>query len=174
MKTLAELKREAKSGVLEGRMLIRGGCNDIPERLKNWRKIVASNSVSIFFQMDDGNVSELRLPRASLVEYDEEKLTVYYAGFRDLTVEEQRVIDGWKDKSSTPEFQAQAEVDALTDGNSTYWAKVAYFTGAGFEYLMGTTEQRGLKYDYNRRQIRDAKIKGAVCMQYAIRKAISQ
>ena len=173
MKSLAELKREAKSGTLEGRMLIRGGSNDIPERLKNWRKIVASNSVSIFFQMDDGNVSELRLPRASLVEYDGEKLTVYYAGFRDLTVEEQRVIDGWKEKSITPEFKARAEMDALTDGSSTYWEEVVYFNKSGYEYLMGMKEQRGMKYDYNRRQVRDAKIKGSMCMQYEIRRIAS-
>ena len=170
MKTLAELKREAKSGTLEGRMLIRGGSDNIPDRLKAWRRIVASNSVSIFFQMDDGNVSELSLPKASLVEYDGSKLTVYYAGFRDLTVDEQRVMDGWKEKSSTPEFQRQAEVDALTDGSSTYWAEVAYFSRAGYEYLRGTKEQRGMKYDFNRGQVRDARIKGAVCMQYEIRK----
>lgn len=170
MKTLAELKREAKSGTLEGRMVIRGGSDNIPERLKDWRKIVASNSVSIFFQMSDGSVSELSLPQASLVEYDGTTLTVYNAGFRDLTVEEQRVMDGWKEKSSTPEFKAQSDIDALTDGSSTYWAEVAYFSKAGYEYLRGIKEQRGLMYDAIRQQVRDAKIKGTVCMQYEIRK----
>ena len=108
-----------------------------------------------------------------LVEYDGEKLTVYYAGFRDLTVEEQRVIDGWKEKSITPEFKARAEMDALTDGSSTYWEEVVYFNKSGYEYLMGMKEQRGMKYDYNRRQVRDAKIKGSMCMQYEIRRIAS-
>lgn len=170
MKTLAELKREAKSGTLEGRMIIRGGSDNIPDKLKDWRKIVGSNSVSIFFQMSDGSVSELGLPKASLVEYDGQTLTVYNAGFRDLTVDEQRVMDGWNEKSSTPEFKAQAEVDALTDGSSTYWAEVAYFRKVGYEYLRGTTEQRGLMYDSIQKQVRDAKIKGTVCMRYEIRK----
>ena len=174
MKSLAEFKREAKSGELEGKMLIRYGSSDIPEKFKNWRRIVTSNSVSVFFQTDNGEISQLSLPQASLVEYDGDKLTVYYAGYRDLTAEEQRVMDGWKEKSSTPEFQAQANVDALTDGSSTYWAKVTYFRKAGLEYLMGAKEQRGMVYDYNLRQVRDAKIKGPVCMQYAIRKVSSR
>lgn len=174
MKSLAELKREAKSGTLEGKMLVRCGSSDIPEQLKNWRRIITCNSVSIFFQTNNGNVSQLNLPRACLVEYDGSKLTVYYAGYRDLTAEEQRVMDGWKEKASTPEFQAQANVDALTDGSSTYWAKVSYFSKAGYEYLMGTKEKHGMVYDYNSGQIRDANIKGSVCMQYEIRKIASR
>ena len=120
--------------------------------------------------MSDGSLSELSIPKASLVEYDGAMLTVYNAGYRDLTVDEQRVMDGWNEKSSTPKFKAQAEIDALTDGSSTYWAEVAYFSRAGHEYLMCTKEQRGMRYDFIRNQVQDAKIKGTVCMQYEIRK----
>lgn len=171
MKTLAELKREAKSGTLEGKFIYHGNFGEnLPVRLQGWRKLVDSNSVSIFFLTPDGKKSELRLDKASLVEYDGKTLTVFNAGYRDLTEEEQCVMNAWKEKSSTPQFKAQAEVDALTDGSSTYWAEVFYFRNAGYEYLMGLNKQRGMKYDFNSGKVQDDKIKGAVCMQYEIRK----
>lgn len=172
MKTLADLKREAKSGTLEGKFIHHSQFGEnLPMRLQGWRKLVDSNSVAIFFLTSDGKKSELRLDKASLVEYDGKTLTVFNAGYRDLTEEEQGVMNAWKEKSSTPQFKAQEEADALTDGSSTYWAKVAHFSKAGREYLMGFTKQRGMKYDFNTGKVHDDKIKGAVCMQYKIRKA---
>ncbi len=172
MKTLAELKREVKSGTLEGKFIYHGNFGEnLPVRLQGWRKLIDSNSVSIFFLTPDGKKSELRLDKASLVEYDGKTLTVFNPGYRELTEDEQSVMNAWNEKSSTPEFKAQAEVDALTDGSSTYWEKVFFFRDAGREYLMGFTRQRGMKYDFNTGKVQDDKIKGAVCMQYEIRKA---
>lgn len=170
MKSVAELKRDAKSGTLEARMVLHCGSEDIPERLQGWRKLWGANSVAIFFLNRDGNPSELQLPKASLIEYDGETLTVYSAGYRDLTPAEQKVMDEWKAYSSTPEFTARAEADALTDGSSTYWSEVAHFSKAGMEYLMGTKKERGMKYDWNRQQVQDENVKGEVSMRYEIRK----
>ena len=170
MKSVAQLKRDAQSGQFSAQMLIRCGTDNIPPRLQGYRKIVGCNSVSLFFQCQDGNVSELALPRASLIEYDGDTLTTYYAGYRDLTAEEKKVMQGWKEKASTPEFRAQAEADAMTDGSSTYWAEVAYFSKAGYKYLMGTEKERGMRWDWNKEQIQDERIKGAVCMKYEIRR----
>lgn len=171
MKTLADLKRDAKSGTLEGRFTYHSMWQDgLPERLQGWRRIVDSNSVAIFFLTADGRKSELRLEKSSLVEYDGSSLTVYFAGYRDLNEAERRVMDEWNRISSTPDFKAREEADALTDGSSTYWSKVAYFRKAGMEYLMGNEKQHGLKYDWNLMKVRDDSIKGEVGMRYEIRK----
>ena len=171
MKTLADLKRDAKSGTLEGRIDFHSMWQDgLPERLQGWRRLVDSNSVAIFFQNADGKKSELRLEKSSLVEYDENSLTVYFAGYRDLNDAERRVMDGWRRITSTPEFKERGRVDALTDGSSTYYEKVAYFRKAGMEYLMGLERQRGLKYDNYLMKVQDDSIKGEVGMRYEIRR----
>lgn len=171
MKTLSELKRNAKSGTLEGRMTLWHGETAIPERLQGWRRIVKSNSVALFFQSESGQLFELSLPRASLVEYDGTTLLIYYAGYRDLTPEEQHVMDEWKAIANTPEFKERAQYDALSDGSSTYHEELSFFRKAGYEYLMGLKEQHGMKYDWNSCKIRDKKIKGTICLQYEIRNA---
>lgn len=137
MKTLADLKRDAKTGTLEGRITLHSMLGaDLPERLQGCRRIIGSNSVAIFFRAPDGNKIELRLEKSSLIEYDGTSLTVYFAGYRDLNDEERRVMDGWKKISSTPEFKAREEMDALTDGLLTYWEKIFYFRKSGKEYLI--------------------------------------
>ena len=171
MKTLADLKRDAKSGTLEGRFTFHSMWQDgLPERLQGWRRLVDSNSVAIFFQNADGKKSELRLEKSSLVEYDGNSLTVYFAGYRDLNAAERKVMDGWNKIASTPEYQERGRVDALTDGSSTYWEKVSYFRKAGMEYLMGNERQRGLKYDSYLMKVQDDSIKGEVGMRYENRK----
>lgn len=171
MKTLADLKRDAKSGTLEGRFTFHSMWQDgLPERLQGWRRLVDSNSVAIFFQNADGRKSELRLEKSTLVEYDGNSLTVYFAGYRGLNAEESKVMDEWNRISSTPEFKERGRVDALTDGSSTYYEKVAFFRKAGMEYLMGNERQRGLKYDSYLMKVQDDSIKGEVGMRYEIRK----
>lgn len=170
MKTLADLKRDAKSGAFEARMLVRCGSDNIPEQLQGWRRIATSNTVSLFFVRPDGNLSELPIPKASLVEYDGQTLTTYYAGYRDLTADEQKVMDGWRAKADAPEFKERAEYDALSDGSSTYYEEVSYFRKYGMEYMMGSKKQCGKRYDWNAGKVQDDSIKGDVCMRYEIRK----
>lgn len=170
MKTLTDLKKDAKSGEYEARMVVRCGSDNVPSKLSGWRKIVTANTKSIFFEMNDGNLSELPLSKASLTEYDGERLTIYDAGYRDLNAEEQAVMGKWHEYASTPQFIERQEADALADGSSTYWSEVAFFSKAGKEYLLGNKWQRGLKYDWNRKQVQDERIKGAVSMVYEIRK----
>lgn len=172
MKTLADLKRDAKTGMYEGRMIVRcGSTTDIPEKLRGWRRIQSSNSKAVFFLRDDGKLSELRVEKSSLVEYDGDYLTTYRAGYRDLNDKEKKVMDGWKSYSGTPDFKERAKVDVYTDGSSTYWSKVAYFKKSGMEYLMGLEKQGGLKYDLRTGKVQDDSIKGEVDMKYEIRKA---
>lgn len=168
MKTLSDLKRDAKSGKLFGEMVVRCGTNDIPERLKGKRQIFDANSVAIFFKTHDGKKSELRIERASLLEYTEDTLTIYNEGFRDLNSDEKAIMNEWKEIANTPESIRQREIDLLTDGSQMFYKEKAFFHNKGYLYLMGFDEEKGLKYDFNTKQIRDKNIKGTISMQYKL------
>lgn len=122
------------------------------------------------FELPNGKTSRLDLPPASLVEYTDNSLTLYYAGHRELTTDEKAIIDEWKKVSSTPEFKKRADYDMLTDGSSTYYEKKLFFSERNSEYLMGFETQRGMIWDWNKHMVRDDKIKGEVMMKYEIRK----
>lgn len=168
MKTLSDLKRDAKSGKLFGVMTVRCGSSDIPERLAAKRQIIDANSVAIFFMMADGKKSELRIDRASLLEYTEDSLTLYNAGFRDLNEQEQAILNEWKEIANKPENIKQLEIDVLSDGSTMFYKEKAFFHNKGFSYLMGLDEEKGLKYDFNTSKIRDKSIKGTISMQYKL------
>ena len=167
MKSLAELKREAKTGKLYGEMVYWFG-DVIPERLQGKRQIVDSNTVAIFFLTKDGRKSELRFDAASLVEYDGDTLTIYDAGLRELNADEQKIMNEWEAIASTEEYKHQAEIDAYTDGSSTFWQKKAFFENRDHAYMLGYETQRGKRYIYGEQKIRDNAIKGKMLMQYAI------
>ena len=169
MKTLADLKRDARSEKLSGEMVYRYG-DEIPEKLKGKRKIIDANSVAIFFLNNDGRKSELHLESASLTEYDGDTLTIYIAGLRDLNEEEKKVMDEWKKITDTKEYRDQATTDLLTDGSSTYWNEKSFFENRDMLYLMGCETIRGQRLDFNTNKIRDNKVKGDKILQYKIYK----
>ena len=170
MKTLAELKREAKTGNMYLEMVYRFG-SDIPEKLKGKRKVIGSNSVSISLLTTDGRKSELRLEKASLVEYDGEMLTIYGAGSRELNEKEQDIVNEWKKITSTKEYKEKAYNDAISDGSITYWKEKIFFKDKGALYLMGVEKQKGLLYDFNANLIIDENIKGKKELQYKVYKS---
>lgn len=90
-------------------------------------------------------------------------------GFRDLNEEESKIMQEWQTITKTEKYQKQAEIDAYTDGSSTFWQQKAFFINKGYEYLMGCNQINGLKYDFNTQKIRDKAIKGAISMQYNIK-----
>ena len=178
--SLAQLKRDAREGKLQAVMTVRFGAqvsqDDLPERMRGARNIVAANSTSLFFEdsVEPGKTSMLALPRAALVEYTEDYLRIYSAGYREPNAAEQAALDAWQAIESTEAFRQRAEYDALTDGSSTYWQKVGFFRDKGMEYLMGFEKQRGLSVDINRRNcgekafIRDESIRGEIALEYKI------
>jgi hypothetical protein len=170
MKTLAELKREAKTGNMYLEMVYRFG-SDIPEKLKGKRKVIGSNSVSISLLTTDGRKSELRLEKASLVEYDGDMLTIYGAGSRELNEKEQDIVNEWKKITSTKEYKEKAYHDAISDGGITYWKEKKFFKDKGALYLMGCEKQKGLLYDFNAHLIIDESIKGKKELQYKVYKS---
>lgn len=160
MKTLAQLKRDAKAGNIEARMTYRFG-TEIPERLQGWRRMVNSNSVAIFFKNADGKESELRIRTAALIDYDEKAITVYGIGQRELTKEERAVMDEWNSKK-----------DELTKNYyEPYWAKKYFFERHHMEHLEGFEFVRGLKYDFNTGKVYDMQVRGDVELRYELRTA---
>lgn len=163
-KTLAQLKRDAKAGILYGEMIIRNGNTEIPDHLKGKRPIVGANSVGIFFLNNNGRRSGLDIPCASLVEYTDDYLTIYNPGLRDLTPDEQAVFDEWESMRD----HRQEEIDMLTDGSTTYWRRKYFFIDKGYEYLLGYEFKKGKKIDFNTGKVYDKRNKGSVCMKYKL------
>ena len=168
MKTLSDLKRDAKSGKISGEMIVRFGSKDIPEKLQGIRKIVDANTVGITFLNLDGKKSECTIKCASLVEYTDEFLTIYSPGIRELNEEEQKIINEWKSITETEAYKKQSNIDALSDGSTTFYQEKRFFESRGFDYLRGFDEQKGKKYDFNTQKIKDNAIKGEILLQYKI------
>lgn len=176
--SVAQLKRDAKAGNLRAVMTVWLGQevdrDKLPARLQGARKIVDANTTSLMFEVPDDPTkkSHLDLPKASLVEYTDEYLRIYSAGYREPNAAEQRVLDEWSVIQSTERYQMQAEVDALLDGSSTYWEMVSFFQKHDMKYLMGFEKQRGLVLDFNKRNagdkafIQDENIRGEISMEY--------
>lgn len=172
--SLAQLKRDFKAENICSEMLVFCGGETIPKRLQGIRKAAGANTVAIFFRNNDvaAQKSELQIPRATLAKYTGDYLITYYPGVRDLTAEEQAVVDGWQKVADTAEFKERSRIDALTDGSSTYWQEKAYFLQSPFPYLFfGTDEVRGCKRITGRAdhgKIRDSNIPGKVQNVYRL------
>lgn len=175
-KTLADLKRDAKAGTISLELLPVGHWADgVADRVKGIRKVVGANSVGITLERADGKgTSACDIKKASLIEYTDDSLKIYYAGYREPTVEEKAVLKEWESISSTAEFKERALYDAMTDCSTTYWQEKSFFDRKGMLYLMGYEEQRGCRLDINRKSngdtafIRDDKIKGEIELEYKV------
>ena len=77
--SLAELRREAKGQKIKFEMIERYGKTGeaIPERLRGIREVSEVNTVGIKLVNQSGAISELSIPRASLINYDGDYLKVY-------------------------------------------------------------------------------------------------
>lgn len=183
--SVAQLKRDAKEGNLRAVMTVRFGESveqeDLPERMQGARKIIGANSNALIFEdaLDADKTSFLELPKAGLVEYTDDYLRIYSAGYREPNAAEQRVLDEWQEIQNSKHYQQQAEIDCLTDGSSTYWWMVGFFQEKGMGYLMGHEKQRGLSLDFNKRNvgdkafIRDESIRGEVALEYQLERTKS-
>ena len=168
--TVAQLKRDAKDGKISLELLEVGMWRDgIPERIKGIRKCCGANTVAIFVNRNDGKgKSELSLPKASLVEYTDDTLTIYLPGLREANAEEQRCFDEWKKVEQTERYQKNLEYDILTDYNQCYYEKKRFFSDRHMEYLLGFEKEHGLKWDWNEKKVRDDSVKGEIQLQYRV------
>lgn len=171
-KTLAQLKRDAKNGNLVLEMVERFGKTgeDIPPRLRGPRPLVDSNSVAIMFRCQDGAISEYRIPRASLVDYEDDFLTVYRHGHRPLTEAEAAALEEWKQVQQTEHYQQLSYSDAMTDGSSTYWWWKHFWHDKGMDYMAcyDLDSGNGRYYDASINQVWDLNVRGDVEIRYRI------
>lgn len=168
MKSVAELKRAAKTGLFSAELIEWFGNSEIPERLRGRRKIVDSNTKGIKLMNLDGSISELRIEAASLVEFDGDLMKVYMPGLRDPNPEEQAVLDGWKAITESPEYKRELEDDLYSDGSATYYREKAYYEQHRMLYLMGFDRQRGKLLDWNSGKISDYRVRGDLKLCYRI------
>lgn len=144
MATVAELKR--KLGRVGAKA--RGGYfwkvgtpSDLKEWLdaQSWRTVekAQSNGVKL-------SGSWLDYPRANNSEFDGRILKIYETGWRALTAEEKAVLAEWEEIASDEEFKKRAEIDALTDGSSTYWQEREFYERKNMLYLFTSTATKSL------------------------------
>lgn len=159
--TLAQLKREANAQSISAEMIYRYG-EEIPERLKGIRRATRANTVGVFFRNANGEESELSIRAASLIEYDGETLTIYDAGKRELTEEENRIL-----KKADAE---RAAYEAKYPYSESYFIAPHFIKKhyPDFEYLAGYETKRGRRYNRYDNTITDNAIKGAAIIKYRI------
>lgn len=162
----AEIKR-LFDGKNRAEMVYRYG-EKIPERLKGARLMKRASGNRLIFENADGRESDLKIERASLVDCDGEKLTVYHYGKRPLNEEERAIMDAWKKVTETEQYKKDSYYDAMTDCNLTYWQKKRFFSEKGHGYLMGFDFEKGRKLDFNDGMIIDQNIRGDKIMEYRI------
>ena len=164
MKTLVQLKQDAKSGRMSMEMIERYGAygEQIPEKLRGIRRVVGANTVALHLQNNDGNISELQVKCASLVEYDVDTLVVYEAGLRDLTDEERTILAEWK--------RIEDEHIKQNPFGDTYWKRKNYFATCTCPWLDGGDAVRGKRLEYvcGTPKIRDNSIKGEAILKYRV------
>ena len=160
--TLAELKREAKAGKIKFEMIERYGKtgDEIPEYCRGIREVARVNTVAIILVTADGKESELRFDSAKLVEYDGKSLTIYAAGERDITAEEQAVLDGAKKI-----MDMHLKVNPYGDGG--FWERKQFYKSSPCPWMSGYETVRGKRYNYNGKVV-DNSIKGKAILRYTI------
>lgn len=161
MKTLADLKRDAADGKIKLELLERYGKTgeDLPPRCRGIRQVKKVNTVAITLITANGLTSELRFDSAKLVEYTGEFLTIYEPGERDLTEQEQKILNEWQ--------RIEKEYTEQNPFCETYWKKKQYFDSCPYPYLMGNGSVKGKRYSYNQKII-DNQIRGNAILKYKV------
>lgn len=144
---LADFKRMATVGKkIRGGYFWKAGLGTSDISGCEWRTITAvqSNSIRI-------NGSYLDYPKANACEFDGKILKIYETGYRPLNEEEKKALEEWKAIAETDEYKRQAEIDLLTDSNTTYWQEKRFFDERNMEHLFTPTDSKELDHNrYNR------------------------
>ena len=164
MKTLTQLKKDAKSNNLYLTLIERFGSENFPENFKGERHVTNISSTRLELTNKKGAKSYLEFPPASLIEYTDETLTIFNPGLREPNEFEKNLLKDWKKQID----EKLIERDIATDGNTCFWRRKSFFQSHNAEYLMGHKFEKGLKYDFNSEKILDKKIKGSVLLKYKV------
>ena len=136
-KTLAQLKRDLQKGVKL--KVIYHAIR--PERVGAIQEISKTQTNAICtLQERNGQMKDVYMNypnSANLVEYIDNTFTFYEPGYRDLTEQEQELLNKM-DNLSTKE---EKMYDALTDGSTDYWRRKIFASDNKCEYLLGFEEK---------------------------------
>lgn len=171
-KTKAQLLRDLKSGEIALELVERYGNNNIIEKLKGVRKIkkITTNSCSLI--NENGDESWLEIPKASLLEYTDDTLSIFIPGYRPLNQKEKEILKEWEKIANTKEYKEQELNDLRSDGNWTYWQKRRFFENNNALYLF--TNENGRQLDYNKLKnneencLLDPKVRGERILMYNV------
>lgn len=175
MKTRAEFFRDAKANKIALELIERFGSRDIKENMQGIRKIGKVQSNAIYLINKNGDKSFLELAKASLMEYTEDELRIYDAGYREMTEKEKQVMREWEKIANTENYKRQAQYDVLGDGSTTYYMKKRFFIDKKMEYLIGigngTKKLIFNRYHSGEKEcIQDDNTKGNVILVYKVKR----
>ena len=137
MKKLADLKRDLQVGtklkLIFSRFISRH------KFLKTVRYVVKKNTQGICLNEDSTakKGSYLDYPKASLLKYDGETITIYNSGKRHLTKKEKDIM------LNVPKDEEQDRIDIMSDGSTMFWRRTRYYKEAGKYYLLGVSKEKG-------------------------------
>jgi len=158
MKTLADFKRAMSLGTTV--ILKERDGKEVNEKRVVGK--VQSNSLAFFKSETNKSLSWLEWPKAPLLEFDGKVAKIYEPGKRELTAEEQKIIDG------EPRDDEQDRIDMLSDGSTMFYRRKHYYKDSGYNYLFGTEKEKGkrMTWDYKKRMIVDDSVKGKLILVY--------
>lgn len=169
--SLSQLKKDI-AGKLTGVLCY----SDTPcDRLLNHKGELSKDKGDTVIFRTDAGARKISLPKASLVTYTGETITIYESGYRYMTKDEKAAMDGWSAEAQTKEYREKAARDRAYRGYESYWHKRSFFENLGMVYLMGKEEVGGkiLSWDKLKNRdvkcIRDSSVKGKVLFQFIIK-----
>lgn len=162
MKTLADLKRDAKNKNMSLELVERFGKtgDEIPERLRGIRHISKTQTNAIYLINDKGEESWLSFDSAKLVEYDTDSLIIYSPAERDLTDEEKSVRDEW--------IRKQDEYYAQNPYGDFFWAGQLVYKNSPCPWMSGNKFIKGKYYQPHNNTVLDRSIKGEPILKYKV------
>lgn len=123
---------------------------------------VQGNGVTLSPNKEDIKGSFMELPKASLVEYENDTIRIYDCALRELTEAEKSIM------ANEPKDEEQSDQDMMTDGNTMYYRREAYYKSKNADYLRGHDYQKGMRYSVNDKKVYDESIKGELSLEYKI------
>ena len=157
MKTRSDFFNDAKEGRISLEMQYRYG-KEIPKSLQGVRKIESVHTQFINLLNAENEISELRLQYAALMEYDDERLTVYAPKIRALNREERKIWEEYK--------KIQVEYyEKNPFGNFYYYGK-DFLLKSKAPYLAKSCKGK-VFHNWNEK-ISDSSVKGEKILEYRV------
>lgn len=111
---------------------------EIPKRLQGVRRVLWPRSYGLDLMSSCDTVSQLRIASAKLIDCDGNFLTIYKPAERQMTAEEQAILQEWK--------EMEEEYYKHNPMGDSYWKKKAFFQNSKYPYMDGFTKKYGKRY----------------------------